>query len=89
MVSNDQKTQINKEEIIHDLNNLNYLLRAMAKMIDGAPSLSNEIKRLSVGAISATDKLIAKIGNSSKSQTISQTEKTEATSCQSVETKNV
>lgn len=67
MASNEQKTQINKEEVIHDLNSLNYLLRALAKMIEGVPVLPSEIKRLSLGAIAATDKLIAKLGGGSKS----------------------
>lgn len=67
MASSDQKIQINKDEVIHDLNNLNYLLRALAKMIDGVPSLPSEIKRLSLGAITATDKLINKLAGGSKS----------------------
>lgn len=67
MDNSDQKAQINKAEVIHDLNNLNYLLRAMAKMINKAPGLSNEIKRLSFGAITATDKLILKLGGNSNS----------------------
>jgi|GEM_PF-5760160 len=66
MASSEQKTQINKEEVIHDLNSLNYLLRALAKMIDGVPGLPSEIRRLSLGAIASTDKLIAKLGGNSK-----------------------
>lgn len=66
MANYEQKTQINKDEVIHDLNNLNYLLRALAKMIESTPALPSEIKRLSLGAIAATDKLIAKLGGNSK-----------------------
>ncbi len=67
MGNSDQKTQINKSEVIHDLNNLNYLLRAMAKMIEKTPFLPSKLKRLLIGAIAATDKIIAKISGNSKS----------------------
>jgi hypothetical protein len=66
MASYEQKTQINKDEVIHDLNNLNYLLRALAKMIESTPALPREMKRLSLGAITATDRLIAKLSGNSK-----------------------
>ena len=67
MDNHDPKTQINKSEVIHDLNNLNYLLRTLARLIDGAQGLPPDVKRLSMGAIATTDKLISKLGGTSKS----------------------
>lgn len=75
MANYEQKTQVNKDEVIHDLNNLNYLLRALARLIESTPAIPSEIKRLSLGAIASTDKLIAKLGGNSK-----EIEKDQATS---------
>lgn len=67
MDNNDPKIQISKTEIVHDLNNLNYLLRTLAKVIDGMAELPPDIKRLSAGAVSTTDRLIAKLGGAPRS----------------------
>ena len=66
MDNHDPKIQINKSEVIHDLNNLNYLLRTLAKVIDMTHGLPPEVKMLATGAITSTDNLIAKLGGSSK-----------------------
>lgn len=68
MGNSNQKTIVNKDEVIHDLNNLNYILRALAKLINGVPALPSEIKRLSIGAITTTDKIISKLRGNTKAQ---------------------
>ena len=75
MDNNDPKIQINKSEVIHDLNNLNYLLRTLAKLIDMTQGLPPEVKMLATGAITTTDNLIAKLGGASKSNEKSSVDK--------------
>lgn len=66
MDNSEQKPQINKSEIIHDLYNLNYLLRTLARMIESVPGLPPDVKRLAMGAVANTNNLITKLGGNSK-----------------------
>lgn len=65
MDNSDQKTQTNKLEVRHDLNNLAYLLKTLSNVLAKIPNLPNEVEKLINGAIKSTENILAKVGGSS------------------------